>query len=74
MDYMRLQSLCVCRLQDISGTLSQAFNHVKAQTAYFKTTPRKRGHLHTKETFLNLFFSQLKNGKHYTEQEQPVPN
>lgn len=74
MDYMRLQSLCVCRLQDISGTLSQVFNHEKTETAYFKITSRKREHIHTKETLLNLFFSQLKNGKHHTEREQPVPN
>lgn len=28
--------VCVCRLQDISGILSQAFNHVKSTNSIFQ--------------------------------------
>lgn len=46
----------------------------KVQTAYFKITSRKSGHLHTEEMFLNLFFLTTEEWKAYTEREPPVPN
>jgi len=36
MYYMRLHCVCMCRLQDTSGVLSQAFNHVKSTNNLFQ--------------------------------------